>query len=129
MKKHAHKPSRLWDEFNQKAKKFDKHIAISTPTENISFQALFKTASKLTRRLEKLGIHGGDIVALIMSNGPHFVLSYLSLVKTNATIALLSPKYQPAEYIKIIEHIHPHCILTTGPNEKVLENHIPFGKR
>lgn len=70
--------------------------------------------------LSRAGVANGALVALMLPNCLAFVPIYLALRKLSATVALVPPKYGPAEIAAIQRGVGPSCFITTTAAARTL---------
>ncbi|BAT76720.1 hypothetical protein LR48_Vigan627s006300 [Vigna angularis] len=70
------------------------------------------TALRVAAGLNKLGIHQGDVILLLLRNCPQFVFAFLGSSVCGATITTANPFYTPAEVAKQAAACNAKLIIT-----------------
>jgi long-chain acyl-CoA synthetase len=81
---------------------------------------LQRAADQFTTVLSRAGVKSGTVVALMLPNSLSFVPTYLALRALSTTVALIPPKYGPAELDAIRQGVRPACFVTTAAAAKGL---------
>jgi long-chain acyl-CoA synthetase len=102
----------LWEAFGARTGDLGSRMAVSTSTEEVSFDAVWKEADRLASLLVEAGVAEGAVASLVLPNSPRFVAALLALCRLDATVALLSPQYGPGELSAIVAGVRPACIVT-----------------
>lgn len=63
----------------------------------LSYRDLDRAANRFAHGLERLGIQGGDRVALMLSNSPQFLIAFFGALKAGAAVTALNPHSPPEE--------------------------------
>jgi long-chain acyl-CoA synthetase len=105
----------LWEAFHARTNGLGDRVAVSTSAEELTFDALWKEADRLASLLVGAGVTEGAVAGLALPNSPRFVAAFLALYRLDASVALLSHQYGPAELTAIVSGIKPACIVT-DPN-------------
>lgn len=77
--------------------KYGKKTAIIFYGKQLSYQELYKLAGSLATSLSAMGIGTGDVVALYLLNSPQYVIAYMAILMTGATVTPVSPVFTSHE--------------------------------
>ena len=102
----------LWEAFHARTRGLGDRTAVSTATEELTFDALWTEADRLRVALRRGGLVEGAVAALAVQNSPRFVTAFLALCRLDAGVALLSPHYGPGELSAIVTGTGATCIVT-----------------
>jgi long-chain acyl-CoA synthetase len=114
----------IWKFFEERARHFSDHVALSSGDETVTFRQLFEAAKSLAAQLAKCGLKEGAAVALCLENSISFVPAVLALIKAGATVALVSPRYGPSEMRAIIGGVQPASLLCSSSFPVEVGRHI-----
>ena len=87
----------------ESADRFGEKIALVSGTNRLSYADLDKMSNRLANALIKIGINKGDMVAIVLSNSPEFVITYFGVIKTGAVAVPLADSFKIAEYTSILD--------------------------
>jgi long-chain acyl-CoA synthetase len=99
----------------QAVKRYGKKIAVAMGNSRLSYAQLDEASNKIANALVGLGVGKGDRVAMLLSNSPEFVTTYLGVVKIGAIAVPLDTKYKPAELISLFNDSQPKVLVAEGP--------------
>ena len=99
-------------------------IAVSSPTESISFRALNGRANRLAHRLQDLGVGPESLVALCTSRSVSMVVGLLAVLKAGAAYVPLDPAYPSERLAFMLEDSGSSIVLT----ERNLRGKLPRGE-
>ncbi len=94
------------------AKKHRKKPALFFEGKEISFEQLDENVNRLANGLRKLGIEGGDRVAIMLPNIPGFVYSFFALQKLGAIAVPFNTMYKGREILHILNDSGARAIIT-----------------
>ena len=77
----------------------------------ITFASLEREVFRLAGRLSAVGVERGDRVAVVLPNGPEFVLVLLAITTLGAAAAPLNPGYTADEYSFYLGDVQPRLLL------------------
>jgi long-chain acyl-CoA synthetase len=95
--------------------------AVIAPDGSLDSSALQHATDQLTSALARAGVESGTTVALMLPNSVAFVPTYLALRSLSATVALIPPKYGPAELEAIRQGAGPACFVTTASGARAID--------
>src|SRR6185312_1030817 len=95
--------------------------AVIAPDGSLDSSALQRATDQLTSALARAGVESGTTVALMLPNSVAFVPTYLALRSLSATVALIPPKYGPAELEAIRQGAGPACFVTTATGARAID--------
>jgi long-chain acyl-CoA synthetase len=93
-------------------KKYRKKQALFFEGKEISFEQLNENVNRLANGLRKLGIEGGDRVAIMLPNIPEFVYSFFALQKLGAVAVPFNTMYKGREILHILNDSGARAIIT-----------------
>ncbi len=99
---------------SENAAKFPQQCALIFEDEQYSYQELDALSHQIAAALSGLNIGPGDRVALLLSNHPFFIITYLALQKTGAIAVLLNPGYRAAELASLLNHAECCALVTSA---------------
>ena len=79
----------------------------------ICYAELEKKITALATELQRMGVHRGDRVALLLPNGLDFVISYFAIVTTGAIVVPLNDNYQQKELLYFLEVCDVSLLITS----------------
>ena len=74
--------------------------AIEFMGKRISYRELGDLVNRAARGLQKLGVKPGVHVGLFLPNSPHYIISFLGVLKAGGTVV----NYSPLDAAKVLEH-------------------------
>jgi len=104
--------SLLWDTFRSRTSELGSRVAVSAADGDWNFDSLWSEADRLASRLTAAGVREGAVIGLAVPNTGRFVATFLALCRLNATVALISPQYGPAEMQSVVTGTGIGCIVT-----------------
>jgi len=90
-------------------------IAEVTPVA-ISYRSLADQVERLAEALRGSGLRSGDVVALVLPNGPEFLVLFLALARAGLIAAPLNPAYKADELRGLFSDVEARAIVTTAGN-------------
>jgi long-chain acyl-CoA synthetase len=102
------------------AVRFGSRAAILFGDSQISFADLETRTDAFAGRLASRGVGPGDRVAVMMSNGPEFVVSVLAISKLGAASVLLNPAWKSLEVAHVFDLVAPSHAVCDSSTEAVL---------
>ena len=72
-------------------------LALTWGSEEIAYDDLWERVGRLAYGLAARGVRPGDRVALLLPNGPDFVLAFLAVAQLRAVAVPLNPQFKKAE--------------------------------
>ncbi|MCJ7624101.1 MAG: AMP-binding protein, partial [Anaerolineaceae bacterium] len=97
-------------------------IAIDAPGRTpLTYNELHSFIKHATDKLNRSGIGRGDVIAIVLPNGPEMALAFLAIAST-ATAAPLNPAYRSSEYEFYLADLNIAAVLTLpGSSSPVIE--------
>jgi len=86
----------------------------------LTWRELDLRAGGVARRLSRLGVRAGDIVALLLPNSWGFVAALWGALKLGATAAPLNPLLSAGERDRILAHLEPALIVNEVREEEAV---------
>ena len=74
--------------------------AIEFMGKRLAYRELGDLVSRAARGLQKLGVKPGVHVGLFLPNSPHYIISFLGVLKAGGTVV----NYSPLDAAKVLEH-------------------------
>lgn len=99
----------------QAVQHYGKKIAVAMGNSRLSYAQLDKASNKIANALVGLGVGRGDRVAMLLSNSPEFVITYLGVVKIGAIAVPLDTKYKLAELTSLFDDSQPKVLVAESP--------------
>lgn len=100
------------------AKRYSQRTAIIYGKRRLSYRDLEESSNRLANALLQLGVVRGDRVAVLLTNSPELVISYIGIIKVGATAVLLDTKYKPGELTSLFNDCQPKILVS---NDIILE--------
>ncbi|MDQ3522715.1 MAG: AMP-binding protein [Gemmatimonadota bacterium] len=85
--------------------------------QRLSLGEVDAQAGALAGAMSGLGIGAGERIALVLPNGPEFVLALFAAAKLGATVVPLNPRYTPTELQSLLRHSEAAVVFAGGPLE------------
>ena len=120
--------SALWEAFYARTKGLGDRTAVSTSTEELTFDALWAEADRLASRFVGAGVSEGAVAGLAVKNSPRFVTAFLALCRLDTRVALLSPQYGPGELSAIVTGTGTACIVTDADLAPGIAAAVPMSR-
>ena len=79
----------------------------------ISYRELDRVSDELAMGLQRRGLGAGDVLALVLHNGPEYLFAYLAAAKLGAVTAGVNERLAPAERAGILEIAQPRLVLAS----------------
>jgi long-chain acyl-CoA synthetase len=79
--------------------------------ERIAYGALLERVNRLSGALHGLGLKQGDRLALLMYNGPEFVISFYAAMKLGLITVSLNVMFKQSEVHYILDHARPKGLI------------------
>jgi acyl-CoA synthetase (AMP-forming)/AMP-acid ligase II len=92
------------------------NAAVCSPEDGqeLSFEELESAVLAVAGRLRSIGVQRGDRVALVLGNGPEFVVVLLAIALLGAAAAPLNPAYTRDEYSFYLRDLDPRVLLVSA---------------
>ncbi len=90
---------------------------ISLGHRRLSLGEVDAQAGALAGALSGLGVGAGERIALVLPNGPEFVLAVFAAAKLGAAVVPLNPRYTPTELQYLLRHSEAAVMFAGGPLE------------
>jgi acyl-CoA synthetase (AMP-forming)/AMP-acid ligase II len=101
------------------ARRFPERRALVHGDRSFTYADLDEQANRVAAGLAQLGVHPGDLVALVLPNEPEYVLAYLGLARLGAVATGVSPRYTDVERARLLDRAQPALVL----------DHLPASER
>jgi len=110
---------------DEAVKRYGKKTAVAMGDSRLSYAQLDETSNKMANALIGVGVGRGDRVAMLMSNSPEFVSTYLGVVKIGGIAVPLDTKYKPAELASLFDDSQPMVLVVESPFLKPIAGSLP----
>ncbi|KAE9609849.1 hypothetical protein Lal_00006829 [Lupinus albus] len=80
--------------------------------DTLTYAEVDLASRRIATGLDKIGIHQGDVIMLILRNCPQFALSFLGASHRGCAVTTANPSYTPAELAKQAEATKAKLIIT-----------------
>ena len=92
-------------------KKHGRKTAVVTGGSRLSYARLDDDSNKMANALIGMGVGRGDRVAMLLTNCPEFVVTYLGAVKIGAIAVPLDTKYKRTELASLFDDAQPRVLV------------------
>jgi acyl-CoA synthetase (AMP-forming)/AMP-acid ligase II len=91
-------------------------VIAELPAVTLTYQQLSDQIEQLAARMRGTGLQPGDVVALVLPNGPAFVVVMLALVRARLVAAPLDPAYPTFELRTFLDDFQPRAVIADDPS-------------
>jgi len=93
-----------------------KQTALISPDDGqaIAYQALAKQIEALASRLRQTGLQSGHVVAIVLANGPEYLVSFLGVTRARLVAAPLNSAYKAEEFRFYLEDSGARAVITSA---------------
>jgi acyl-CoA synthetase (AMP-forming)/AMP-acid ligase II len=98
---------------------------------SLSYADLDRISDEAAGGLRRRGIGEGDVIALVLSALPEYMVAYVASAKLGAITAGVNPRLSPPERQGVLKVAHPALVLATAelaPSEGRVEEVVPAGR-
>jgi long-chain acyl-CoA synthetase len=106
-------------------KRYGKKTAVAMGDSRLSYAQLDEASNKIANALIGMGVGKGDRVAMLLSNSPEFVTTYLGVVKIGGIAVPLDTKYKPAELASLFDDAQPRVLVAESSLLKPIAQSLP----
>jgi len=106
-------------------KRYGKETAVAMGDSRLSYAQLDEASNKIANALIGMGVGKGDRVAMLLSNSPEFVTTYLGVVKINGIAVPLDTKYKLAELASLFDDSQPRVLVAESLLLKPIAQSLP----
>src|SRR5712691_3900821 len=92
-------------------------IIAEAPSVVISHRSLADQVERLAETLRGAGLRSGDVVALVLPNGPELLVLFLALARARLIAAPLNPAYKAVELRGLFSDVEARAIIAAGGND------------
>jgi fatty-acyl-CoA synthase len=103
----------LFEFLETSARRFPQQAGLVYYGRKMSYPELWDSCLRLSAALAKRGVRKGDRVAVYMQNCPHFVISFLGIMRANAVTVPLNPMLVAEEFRRLLEDCGARVVITT----------------
>jgi acyl-CoA synthetase (AMP-forming)/AMP-acid ligase II len=94
-------------------------IIAEAPSVAISYRSLADQVEHLAEALRGAGLRSGDVVALVLTNGPELLVLFLALARAGLIAAPLNPAYKADELRGLFADVEARAIIAAVGNDVV----------
>ena len=80
--------------------------------EELTYRQVAEQVSRLSNGLTTLGVRKGEKVALLFSNRPGYIVSYLACASIGAVLIPVNPKFRPGEILYVLNNCDAVALIT-----------------
>ena len=102
------------DVIKRAAELFGNSPMLRMAEKNITFTECDKRAEEIAKGLFSLGVHAGDVVAILAPNSREMVLFLLGLLKAGMIAAPLNYRFPEHLLSKMLEKLNPRLVVTSS---------------
>jgi len=110
---------------DEAVRRYGKKTAVAMGDSRLSYAQLDEASNKMANALIGMGVGRGDRVAMLMSNSPEFVSTYLGVVKIGGIAVPLDTKYKPAELASLFDDSQPRALVAESLFLKPIAGSLP----
>ncbi len=110
---------------DEAVKRYGKKTAVTMGDSRLSYAQLDEASNKIANALIGVGVGKGDRVAMLLSNSPEFVTTYLGVVKIGGIAVPLDTKYKPAELASLFDDSQPGVLVAESSLLKPIAQSLP----
>ena len=114
----------LWHEVAGFASRTPHHPAILSDDGTITYAELVALATERAGQLAAAGVAGGDRVALVAANSPHYLVWAFAVWRAGAVLATVYPESSDGELDYILSNARPSCIVADAPRTGVVTDAV-----
>jgi acyl-CoA synthetase (AMP-forming)/AMP-acid ligase II len=93
----------------------------------ISYRALTDQVESLAEALQRAGLRAGDVVAIVLPNGPELLVLFLALARAGMIAAPINPAYKADELRGLLSDLDPRAVIAAGDNDAVAAGAAKLG--
>jgi acyl-CoA synthetase (AMP-forming)/AMP-acid ligase II len=108
----------------QSAARAPDHPLIAGPKGELSYAEVDRAAGALAAGLRARGVETGRCVALLLPDGPQFIVGYYGILKAGAVVVPLSPDARAESLCALLRRCRAAALITTGKNAKLLAGRL-----
>jgi len=106
-------------------KRYGKKTAVAMGDSRLSYVQLDEASDKIANALIGVGVGKGDRVAMLLSNSPEFVTTYLGVVKIGGIAVPLDTKYKLTELASLFDDSQPRVLVAESSLLKPIAQSLP----
>jgi acyl-CoA synthetase (AMP-forming)/AMP-acid ligase II len=111
-------PPTLADLFSQADVK-QSAVVLPERGSSITYQSLARQIDALAGRLRQTGLEPGQVVAIVLANGPEFLVAFLGVTRARLVAAPLNPAYKAEEFRFYLEDSCARAVIASTEAETV----------
>src|SRR5271170_2214643 len=94
-------------------------IIAEAPSVEISYRSLTDQVESLGETLQRGGLRAGDVVAIVLPNGPELLVLFLALTRAGMIAAPINMAYKADELRGLLSDLDPRAVIAAGDNDAV----------
>jgi len=94
------------------ARRYPLRIAITTPSESLTYQELLTKVEKFSYGLNRLGLGKDDRIGISLTNCAEFAISFYATLNIGAIAVLIDPTDTPPTFKRKVSESEPEAIIT-----------------
>jgi len=98
--------------FRRVSQQYSDRVCLIHGKEELPYRQIIDQVNRLANGLTALGIRKGDKVALLFSNRPAYVVSYLACASLGAVLVPVNPKFRPREILYVLNNCDAVALIT-----------------
>ncbi|MFY1631732.1 amino acid adenylation domain-containing protein [Solwaraspora sp. WMMB335] len=99
--------------------RFPTRVAVTCPDRSLSYRQLDRYANGLAARLAAAGVRAGDLVPVLLADGPELPVTYLALLKLGAAFVPVDPRWPAARRQAVCDLLDTVPVLAGAPGQAV----------
>ena len=103
----------------------DRTLALSCGGEQLSYDDLWDRVGRFAHGLASRGIGRGDRVAVLLPNGPGFVIAFLAVAQLGAVAVPLNPQFKKAELAFYFHDCGVRAVITDETSAALCRTIVP----
>jgi len=105
--------------------RYGEKAAIVSGDQRLSYTRLDEASSRMANALIEMGVDKGDRVAILLTNSPEFVVTFLGVIKIGAITVALDVRYTTYELTSLFNDCLPKVLVAENPTLEALATDLP----
>lgn len=98
--------------FHRVSQQHRDRICLIHGEEKLTYGQVIEQINRLANGLTRLGVRKGEKVALLFSNVPDYIVSYLVCASIGAVLVPVNPKFRPGEILYVLNNCDAVALIT-----------------